>query len=68
MPLYEFQCVRCGKPFEELVSDLTHSPECPVCSKNDEVTRIPFGNVSVGRKEDLRPPFIKGTRPRRSRR
>jgi len=68
MPLYEFQCARCGKPFEELVYDLSHAPECPGCSKNDEVTRVPFGNVTVGRKEDLRPPFIKGTRPPRSRR
>lgn len=67
MPLYEFQCARCGKPFEELVSDSASAPACPVCSKSDEVTRVPFGNVSVGRKEDLRPPFIKGTRPRRQR-
>jgi putative FmdB family regulatory protein len=67
MPLYEFHCARCGKPFEELVTGVTSSPVCPVCSKDDQVTRVPFGNVSVGRKEDLRPPFIKGTRPRRQR-
>ena len=65
MPLYEFQCARCAKPFEELVSDLKSPPACPICSNSDQVTRVPFGNVSVGRKEDLRPPFIKGTRPRR---
>jgi putative FmdB family regulatory protein len=67
MPLFEFNCARCGKPFEELVFDTSSAPACPVCSKTDEVTRIPFGKVTVGRKEDLRPPFIKGTRPRRSR-
>lgn len=65
MPLYEFNCARCGKPFEELVYDVSNAPDCPVCSKNDEVTRVPFGKVMVGKKENLRPPFIKGTRPRR---
>lgn len=65
MPLYEFHCARCGKPFEELVSSPSQAPACPVCAESDEVSRVPFGNVSVGRKEDLRPPFIKGTRPRR---
>jgi putative FmdB family regulatory protein len=65
MPLYEFLCARCSKPFEELVSDSSRTPACPVCSKDDEVARVPFGKVSVGRKENLNPPFIKGTRPRR---
>lgn len=65
MPLYEFVCARCAKTFEELVSESSGKPECPVCSKTDEVERVPFGKVMVGRKENLNPPFIKSSRPRR---
>ena len=64
MPLYEYVCARCTKEFEEISFNDT-APECPHCAKSDKVTRVPFGKVAVGRKEDLRPPFIKGTRPRR---
>jgi putative FmdB family regulatory protein len=65
MPLYDFQCARCGKPFEEFVSSHDSTPACPTCEQQDKVERVPFGKVTVGRKENLSPPFIKGTRPRR---
>jgi putative FmdB family regulatory protein len=66
MPLYEYVCRRCSKNFEELVSKDAAAPECPACARSDEVTRIPFATVTVGKKEDLRPPDIKSfTRPRR---
>ena len=65
MPLYEFACNRCSKSFEDIVSNDTVTPACPTCSKTDEVTRVAFARVTVGKKEDLRPPFIKGVRPPR---
>jgi putative FmdB family regulatory protein len=66
MPLYEFSCARCLCDFEEVVRDLTTRPDCPKCGQSDEVGRIPFARVSVGKKDDLSPPNIKGTRrPRR---
>lgn len=59
MPLYDFVCSRCSKNFEEIIYG-TRTPACPTCAQTDEVSRIPFGSVTVGRKEDLRPPNIKG--------
>jgi putative FmdB family regulatory protein len=65
MPLFEYVCARCSKHFEEIVSNLATTPACPTCAQSDEVARIPFARVTFGKKEDLRPPFIKGTRPPR---
>jgi putative FmdB family regulatory protein len=65
MPIYEYTCARCSKQFEEFVFTGAATPACPTCAQTDEVARIPFGKVMVGRKENLRPPFIKGTRPPR---
>jgi putative FmdB family regulatory protein len=66
MPLYEYVCGRCAKQFEELVTnDAAATPDCPTCAKHDEVSRIRFGRVRVGRKEDDRPPNIKVPRMRR---
>ncbi len=31
MPIYEFECVRCGGRFEELVGEGGASPPCPDC-------------------------------------
>ncbi|MFN2148428.1 MAG: FmdB family zinc ribbon protein, partial [Anaerolineales bacterium] len=33
MPIYEFQCEKCGSPFEELVSNASagQQVECPQC-------------------------------------
>jgi putative FmdB family regulatory protein len=65
MPLYEYECARCSKNFEDIVFDASAKPACPSCAQSDEVVRVPFGKVTVGKKEDLRPPFIKGVRPPR---
>jgi putative FmdB family regulatory protein len=67
MPMYEFRCTRCAKEFEEVVSTSDSKPACPECDKSDAIERVPFGKVSVGRKEDLRPRNIKGTTPPRRR-
>ncbi|HKU39911.1 MAG TPA: FmdB family zinc ribbon protein [Polyangiales bacterium] len=59
MPLYEFVCGRCSKHFDEIVSTGAATPACPECARDDEVARVPFGRVAVGKKENLRPPDIK---------
>ena len=65
MPLYEYVCGRCSKQFEELVANDAATPDCPTCAQHDEVSRIRFARVRVGKKEDLRPPNIKVPRLRR---
>ena len=66
MPLYLYTCARCAKEFEELGSHTSACPECPTCAQSDQVARVPFGGgVSVGKKENLSPPYIKGVRPPR---
>ena len=36
MPIYEFQCSRCGKEFEKLVfASENETPECPDCKSKD---------------------------------
>ena len=66
MPLYEYACARCSKNFEELVYDTNAKPACPECAQNDQVERILFAKLMVGRKENLSPPNIKGMiKPRR---
>jgi putative FmdB family regulatory protein len=59
MPLYDYACSRCSKQFEEMVRSDSPTPACPTCARTDEVTRIPFSRVLVGKKDDLRPPDIK---------
>jgi putative FmdB family regulatory protein len=65
MPLYEYVCGRCSRQFEELVTNDTATPDCPTCAKRDQVERIRFARVRVGKKEDLRPPNIKIAKRRR---
>ncbi len=31
MPIYEYLCAKCGKPFEELVSSSATAVKCPMC-------------------------------------
>jgi putative FmdB family regulatory protein len=65
MPLYEYLCERCSKQFEEIVSkDSAATPDCPSCAKADAVRRV-LSQLRLGKKENLRPPFIKGVRPPR---
>lgn len=66
MPIYEYVCAGCSKSFEEIVLNSDARPACPSCDRSDAVARVPFGRVSVGKKENLRPPDIKSrTRPPR---
>lgn len=65
MPLYEYVCARCSKTFEEIVFDSSATPACPSCARTDDVERVAFARVTVGKKENLSPPFIKGVRPPR---
>jgi putative FmdB family regulatory protein len=32
MPIFEYECISCGKEFERLVRSSSVSPECPGCS------------------------------------
>jgi putative FmdB family regulatory protein len=32
MPIYEFECERCGERFEELVGSDAATPACPACA------------------------------------
>jgi putative FmdB family regulatory protein len=43
MPIYEYQCIDCGKDFEKLVrfSDPNiNTPECPGCQSNNTQKRL----------------------------
>jgi len=59
VPIYEYVCARCSKNFEEIVRNSDARPTCPACDRSDDVARVPFGRVSFGKKENLRPPDIK---------
>ncbi|HEY1284852.1 MAG TPA: zinc ribbon domain-containing protein [Solirubrobacterales bacterium] len=39
MPVYEYECKRCGERFEELVREESASPPCPKCGAV-EVRRV----------------------------
>ena len=42
MPLFEFECVKCGKPFEKLVrgGNVVVSIACPACGSHKTKKRI----------------------------
>lgn len=65
MPLYEYVCDQCSKEFEELVFDAAATPACPSCGRQEHVSRVLFARLTLTKKENLSPPFIKGTRPPR---
>jgi putative FmdB family regulatory protein len=42
MPVYEYWCRRCEKPFTEILHVAEHdarTPACPACQKSDHVER-----------------------------
>jgi putative FmdB family regulatory protein len=59
MPLFDYVCGRCAKQFEEFVQKDSATPACPTCAQSDEVSKIPFGPVTVGTKDVVGPPFLK---------
>ncbi len=54
MPIYEFDCGRCGDRFEELVKSGASAPACPSCGSTRTQRRIssvaPPGRVPRGAK------------------
>jgi putative FmdB family regulatory protein len=61
MPLFDYVCKRCAKQFEDFVLKDSATPACPTCAQPDEVSKVPFGPVTVGTagKDVFRPPNIK---------
>lgn len=53
MPLYEFQCRKCSKQFEELIYG-DAKPECPAC-KSKDLERLMSVVAVGGNKPDLPP-------------
>jgi putative FmdB family regulatory protein len=52
MPIYEFECKKCGKKFERLILSLDEkNPVCPACNHED-VQKI----MSAGSKVTLKVP------------
>jgi len=45
MPLYEYQCGRCDRPFEKYARTFTEQPECPSCG-GVEVSKL-FSTFAV---------------------
>ncbi len=44
MPIYEFECGRCGERFERLVAAATETAVCPACGAAGAGRRLsPFG-------------------------
>jgi putative FmdB family regulatory protein len=54
MPIYEFECDKCGNRFEELVSSSAPAPSCPSCGSIRTARRLspvsPPGRVPRGAK------------------
>ncbi len=40
MPIYEFECERCGERFEELVLTAAERPACPACGSDRARRRL----------------------------
>jgi putative FmdB family regulatory protein len=49
MPLYDYQCRRCGHRFDQVVK-LNETPDCPACGAADPERLVSFSaTVSTGR-------------------
>jgi len=49
MPLYDYQCRRCGHRFEQVVK-LNETPDCPACGTADPERQVSFSaTVSTGK-------------------
>ena len=57
MPLYEFECKKCGHNFDKVLtlSEVEKEPvPCPECGSGDVVKLISSGRVEVGVKKGYR--------------
>lgn len=49
MPIYEYECRKCGTCFEEIMSASAEDmPECPVCTTNQDVEKRMSACARVG--------------------
>lgn len=48
MPIFEYNCLSCGEPFELLVLRSEASPTCPECSSSKVERAISLVSVSSG--------------------
>ncbi|MBK5257233.1 MAG: zinc ribbon domain-containing protein [Vicinamibacteria bacterium] len=53
MPLYEYQCSQCARPFEKYARTFNDQPDCPSCGAAD-VTRL-LSTFAVSTGSDTRP-------------
>lgn len=48
MPLFEYKCRACGKPFDELVNHPEDPVVCPFCKSSDAEKKLSVFAASVG--------------------
>jgi putative FmdB family regulatory protein len=61
MPIYEYECRRCGHRFEYLVLSTTPAAKCPSCNKKDLEQLISLSAVSS---EATRQAHLRGAKQR----
>jgi putative FmdB family regulatory protein len=49
MPLYEYQCRNCDRPFEKYARTFNDRPDCPACGGPDVARLLSTFAVSTGR-------------------
>ena len=49
MPIYEFECAKCHKEFEDLVLGADSNVHCPVCKSNEVKKAHVPGRLQVQR-------------------
>ena len=50
MPLFDFQCRKCGHEFETLVRPVDPPPSCPACGAKDLEKQLPTFAVDTAEK------------------
>lgn len=48
MPLYEYRCTRCARPFERYARTFNDQPDCPACGATDVTRLLSTFAVSTG--------------------
>ncbi len=48
MPLYEYRCIRCERPFEKYARTFHDHPDCPSCGATDVTRLLSTFAVSTG--------------------